>query len=372
MPYTKQTSASPATKVSYFKQFPFFFIRPYDEQEKLGDAEYLQKLIPGNCEWLLRPKIAMSESCQALRKNWETASAGSMLDGDLKQRLERLMAPMAQTMANLDNKDKSTKASNQDVFNIMNWCFEDPELDASLSCLLHESAAFYVFITHLRTMRSLLTNPEQYAAKITNDAPDAIEFRTLKTMQSMQKMLTSMCASGATSQTGQPAVARRLANELINPQASTAQGTAQPIQPTLPRSTGLVPPPSTVPANTAPANPAPANPAPANPTPAINNQAMDVLLQMQAQMQAMQQQIIDQQQAINASKTPQAPLRRKRAAPQPAAEVNEDPDETPSAAQQEDQTPNEEENTNNDEEEPVEPPKRKRNKKNKKKQNEGQ
>ena len=58
-------------KVTFFKQFPHHFLRPYDAQLECTYEEFLQKLTPRNCEWLMRPKIALSEVAQALRENWE-------------------------------------------------------------------------------------------------------------------------------------------------------------------------------------------------------------------------------------------------------------------------------------------------------------
>ena len=69
------------------------------------------------------------------------------------------MEPVSHTMANLDNKETKTNASEQDVFDIMSWCFNDPQLDGSLAEMMQESAAFYVFLTQLRTIRAVLPTP---------------------------------------------------------------------------------------------------------------------------------------------------------------------------------------------------------------------
>ena len=44
-------------------------------------------------------------------------------------------------------------------------------------------------------MRALITNPEQYASKLVNDEPAAIQFKNDKTIAALQQMLTKTWSS---------------------------------------------------------------------------------------------------------------------------------------------------------------------------------
>ena len=62
---------------------------------------------------------------------------------------------------------------------------------------MQQSAALYVFFTQLRVMRALFSNTEQYAVKLVNDSPEAIQFKNLKTIPALQQMLNKMCTKTA-------------------------------------------------------------------------------------------------------------------------------------------------------------------------------
>ena len=180
---------------------------------------------------------------------------------------------MLPTLANLDSKEKTTKATDQDVFQALNWCFQNSELDDQLATMMHESAAMFVMASQLRAMRGLITNPQQFATKLVCDAPEAVEFKNSKTVPAMQKMITAMCVSTTGSTSTRPTDFRSLAGQLQNPSSSTASAASLVLPPTS-QQTQLVPPQAQAPA--------------AGPV-AFQNQLMDLVLQLQGQMQQMQQ-----------------------------------------------------------------------------------
>lgn len=225
------------SKVTYFKHFPHYFIHPYDAQLQYNQQEFLEKLSARNCEWITRPKVALSEAAQALHENWEIVKKSPLLDRTVQNQMESVLEPMHQIFTNLDSKDKSSNATNQDVYQVMRWCFDYPDLDASLSTSMQQSAAFFVLLTQLRAMRGLVTNPKHYATKLVNDAPESIQFKNDKTVGALQQMLTAMCASPQTGpQSSGSHNVRALAQQLVDPSASRAS------------SSGLQPP--HLPANT--------------------------------------------------------------------------------------------------------------------------
>ena len=152
--------ASPTqNRVTYFKHFPHFFPQPYDAQLHFNQEEFLNKLSSKICEWMTRPNIALSEAAQALRENWEIVRSSNSLDSTVRNQMESLLGPMTETFANIDSKEKSRSTCNQDVYDVMRWCFEEPQLDGLLSTWMQESAAFFVLLTQMRAIRGLVTNP---------------------------------------------------------------------------------------------------------------------------------------------------------------------------------------------------------------------
>ena len=74
---TKTSQFSPAKNnqgspcgVGYFQQFPKSFLRLYGEVEKSPAPETVfRRIQPFTYEWLLRPKVALSELSETLAKN---------------------------------------------------------------------------------------------------------------------------------------------------------------------------------------------------------------------------------------------------------------------------------------------------------------
>lgn len=316
---SKQFQPVPTNKVTFFKHFPHYFVRPYDAQLHYGLYDFVEKLNPKNCEWMMRPNIAMSEAAQALRANWEIIKDGDLINDTARTTIQNLMTPVLQNLANLDSKDKSCQPTGGDVYNVMRWCFESPELDASLGNWMQESAAMFVFVSQLRAMRALVSNPERYAVKLLNDCPAAVQFKTTKTIASMQNMLTTLCAPAASASISLNRDVRALANQLVNP--TEGQGTSSGLQrPTNLPSEGLQPPGEHA---SSPASRPTSTPTEQQSSqPGFANELMDMVIALQGQLQALQRasqsttiesQTVPSQQAKTGSKRKATRVRRPSA-----------------------------------------------------------
>ena len=272
---SKQPFSTPS-KVTFFKHFPHHFLRPYDAQIQYSNADFLEKLTPRNCEWLMRPKIALSEAAQGLRQNWELIQNSELIDATMRETIHNMIMPISESLSKVDTKEKTTQATDVDIYNIMNSCYHHPELDTSIAKWMQESAALYVFFTQLRAMRVIFANPEQYASKLVSDTPEAIQFKNAKTIPALQKMLNAMCTTTTVtaSATDMPHNRQQLSQQLTNPQrpslspAATSQG---------------VPAPELIPPTAASLH--------TQPSP-LTNQMMDIILQLQNQMQQMQSEAV--------------------------------------------------------------------------------
>ena len=95
-----------------------------------------------------------------------------LTDANIRETISNLMTPMAETLANVGNKEKTTHTTDTDIYNVMHhWCFQQRQLDGPLAKWMQESAALYVFVTQLRAMTTIIGNTEQYASKLINDTP---------------------------------------------------------------------------------------------------------------------------------------------------------------------------------------------------------
>lgn len=302
----KQT---PPNKVTFFKHFPHYFLRPYDAQIHFNQQDFLEKLSARNCEWMTRPKIAMSEAAQALRTNWDIFKGSELIDATTRTTLESIIGPVLPHLANLNSKEKTSNPTEEDVYQVMRWCLSSPDLDTSLSLWMQESAALFVFITQLRAMRGLFMNPQQYSMKLVDDSQHAVEFKTTKTVTSLQKMLTSACVSAVPLPETSSAAIRQLATQLVNPSPASSMASA------------LQPPVTHAPSSTVAQQPN-------STSTGFTNQLMDMILQLQGQMQAMQQQqaLSQQTTAEQVEKEEATQERRKRK----RKVVIEEEDENPS------------------------------------------
>jgi hypothetical protein len=66
---TNKPTGSPKA-VHYFQHFPSNFLRPYGPaHSQPAEATLMRRIVPLNCEWLLRPKVAASEFAQTIDEN---------------------------------------------------------------------------------------------------------------------------------------------------------------------------------------------------------------------------------------------------------------------------------------------------------------
>ncbi len=246
------------------------------------------------------PNIALCEAAQTLCENWELVKNSNFLHPTMQNDMENLLAPMHQSLTNLDAKDKSSNATNQDMYQVIQWCFADPDLDASLSAWMQESAAFFVLLTQLRAIRGLVSNPQVYATKLVNDTPEATQFKKDKTISSIQQMLMAMCAATPTTAPSSRAHVRALA-QLVDPSGSSSGLQPPDVGGSNIESTGLHRPVSPTHGSQVPVMPTPGarfSQQQTQPS-TFTNQHMDMILSLQNQMQQMQWEAATQNKQTN-------------------------------------------------------------------------
>ena len=69
-----------AEDVSYFKQFPVNFLKPYGEAADSPTSATLERCLgPHCCEWYGRPDVALSELPETIHKNIELLTSPTLL-----------------------------------------------------------------------------------------------------------------------------------------------------------------------------------------------------------------------------------------------------------------------------------------------------
>lgn len=275
-------AAKSPTKVTYFKHFPHYFIRPYDAQILYSETDFVDRLNPKNCEWVTRPQVAMSEFSMAISQNYETLQNNNVFDTDFMNRLDALIQPNLPSFHNLDVKNKTATATNQDIYNVLSSCFDHSDFDASLDTSYQQVASMFVLLSQLRAFRGLVKSPEEYADKLIDDSPAAMTFKTTKSLAALQTMLQEKCIT-STPRQPTPATTRELLSQLVNPSQPAPAQTTRP--PTTSAAAGLT------------------NPSTSNTNTEPNNALMDIILGLQHQVQSMQ---------AERSTTVQSPSKKKK------------------------------------------------------------
>ena len=187
-----------------------------------------------------------------------------------------------QSLVNVDSKEQTTQATQTDVYIIMNWSFQETEIDAYIGKLMQESGPLYIFLSQLRAMRALFQNPEQYAAKLLNDSPEAIQLKNMKenhtgtttdAAQYVYHNYTSFLLF-VTYSTAQPAVVPAVDQPALATSAASSTGGTLVVPQTAPQQQ-LIPPTAQAPA-------APLQESEPSP---MTNQLMDIKLQLQGHRQ---------------------------------------------------------------------------------------
>ncbi|KXJ07946.1 hypothetical protein AC249_AIPGENE7012 [Exaiptasia diaphana] len=160
-------NSSPTKKVSYFGHFPHYFLKPYGGQQRINtNTELLGKLNTKNCEWLLRPNVALSEYAQTIQENLQIVQNSTVFTDDVKESLQTKLAPLEQTLQNLNSNDKTTSPNSQDG---------DDNFDNYLAEMMYALSALYVATVQMRAMRAIMTHTDSYATKIACDHPSAAQ-----------------------------------------------------------------------------------------------------------------------------------------------------------------------------------------------------
>ena len=223
--------------VGFFNHFPTNFLRLYSVADPRPDENTVfRRINPKCCEWLTRPKIAMSEFASTIIENLELLAKKKHVAVKRQKFLavQETLAPFLASLQALNTKTEDQPTSS-DVKQVLRTMLTDnEETDEFFDGLVQTGGAMYLLGIHYGVVKTLLTNPSQYAERVVGTASDVSTFKSNPTIPGMQHFLTGQCSSQEP-RTGQTHVkARRnlaslLEDDSDNEEASTSG--AQPRKP---------------------------------------------------------------------------------------------------------------------------------------------
>ena len=121
----KQNKGTPEKPkaVSYFNQFPSNFLKPYGKADSAPDDDTISRRTnPISCEWLFRPRVAMSEFAETITENLQLLQDDNLalVNTSKFASISDSGAPMLDALSRLNTKTKLL-SSKRDINTVMTY-----------------------------------------------------------------------------------------------------------------------------------------------------------------------------------------------------------------------------------------------------------
>lgn len=174
-----------AAGVSYFNHFPRQRLRPYGEiSTPTPDYQMLDKASVINCEYLVRPKVALSELAETVSANKAHLESELLALNTSKtitalEDFKRAVAPF--------NTRSGSGVTTNDVHSLLKYSIgnDDDEIDRVFDRMEHLGHMLYVVGSHHKMLRSLVRNPRDYSRKC-ETLPVSHEFKVEPGIKSLK------------------------------------------------------------------------------------------------------------------------------------------------------------------------------------------
>lgn len=113
---TTTTPSSSPGGTQYFNHYPTNFLKPYGLANSAPNHDMLmRKINPKSCEWLKRPKIAVSEFSETMVANmeWLAQSRHTFLNTEKINELKENMEPLLDSLRPLNTKSPNPNPRTQ-------------------------------------------------------------------------------------------------------------------------------------------------------------------------------------------------------------------------------------------------------------------
>lgn len=180
-------------KSKYLTMFPRSFVSSYGQPlSHLADKEVLSRLHNWNCEWLKRPRVAISELAETIQFTLPIfqKSSGKQLDKLYVTYYKNLFQPMEDMLSRMNNKDRQSgnEIKEKELRTFMSLIQEDEEFEKKIQDLFEVAGAAFVFSTQLMALQTLLWNPRDFAEKL-HDERTTKDFKAEPNQREMREYL---------------------------------------------------------------------------------------------------------------------------------------------------------------------------------------
>ena len=170
-------SANKVYGVQYYNQFAKHFLKSYGEiKECVEEEQILKHIQPINCEYLGRPKIALSEMGESCSKNYDRAL--DLLSGWDLETMRGKRQQYSEKVKVLNTRTE-LPVTRQNVVDAMKFHRTDDEEFLSLVDDLEViGQTFYNTAIHFKMLRALICNPYVYAQKMNMANREDVQFKS--------------------------------------------------------------------------------------------------------------------------------------------------------------------------------------------------
>ena len=188
----KKSTYSPRTSqgVNFFSHFPRQRLRPYGEiKEPTSDAIMVEKASKLNCEYIVRPAVALSEMADTVSSN-VTILREALRNTDenkIMREVEKL-----NDVSKMFNTRSDHPVTSSDVHRLLKYAIDndDDDSDETFDNMEHAGMLLYVIGSQQKQLRSLIRNPAEYSKKC-EDLPLKHEFKVNANLKSLKSWWAS-------------------------------------------------------------------------------------------------------------------------------------------------------------------------------------
>ena len=181
------------TTVTFWNQYARSFVTPYGPASPAPEPNQIYPCLkPFTCEWLTRPKVALSEFAHTIESNLkilENAPKSGIKTKSLIKKLNEHFSPIMASLTAVNNKSES-QASLSDVKQVCRAIVsENEDLDDAMDQMFAISNALFSISCNYIVSRSLLCHPDQYAQLIEVRDETRRAFKANPTVKNMKAYL---------------------------------------------------------------------------------------------------------------------------------------------------------------------------------------
>ena len=191
-------SSSPKNGVGYFYHFPKKFIPPYGPtKEELDEMKIIRRVLPSNCEYLKRPKIALLELAETVTENLNVLASSeyNLVHRDHFNTLLESLANIRRCLTPMNNKINDDPSKEEIKKAIRSIIEPNEQLENYLQGAYVTGCNLATLSTQVLAARALFQNPEQYAIEVEASDRTDKQFKANPNFQTMKSFLVASCKS---------------------------------------------------------------------------------------------------------------------------------------------------------------------------------